>query len=195
MQENQRRPIRSDGQLGIEPLQRRGIELAIILTRHGGIQQQQHEPAHLDADIGRPGQLGKRLIRKCAAELPALVVVPWNCHKRQLERFQQRPQVRIFLLEPAIDEIAADHHEGRARPKGVEMRDAALERRRGVDHLVGALVGPLDMQVGDLRDQEGRSHGASVGRLFVAAASRKLLLQLRPEDRRIAEEVFCNLSL
>jgi len=63
------------------------------------------------------------------------------------------------LFEPAIDEIAGDCHESRPRPKGVEMRDAALQRRRGVDHFIGAFAGPLDVQVRDLRDQDRRGHG------------------------------------
>jgi len=54
MHENQRRPIGSGSEFRIEPLQRLGIEAAIILARHRGIQQQQHEPAYLDAKICRP---------------------------------------------------------------------------------------------------------------------------------------------
>src|SRR6266545_1000939 len=79
--------------------------------------------------------------------------------------------MRVFLLAPAIDEIARDDDELRPWPKSIDIGDAARQRRRGVDLPVGELARRLDVQIGNLRDQQRRAHALSSGSTRMRAGS------------------------
>src|SRR4051794_31619460 len=67
----------------------------------------------------------------------------------------------IFFCIRGVDEVAGDHHKLRPRVQAIQFDDAAVQRSRGVDFSVGKFAWLLDMQIGNLRDENGRPHGLS----------------------------------
>src|SRR5580704_4012556 len=119
-----------------------------------GIQQQQVEPADFDALIERPGW--RRVGRgwKRGAHQLAGIVIAGNAGEGQLQRRQQALQMLIFLRHRRIGQIAGDHHEVGPWPERVQRRHASHQRGCRVDAAVSQRSRRLDVQVGNLRDQD-----------------------------------------
>ena len=96
-----------------------------------------------------------RLAWKCSAHVFARIVIAGNADKRQIQRRQQPLEVFIFLGRRRIGEIAGNHDKIGPRLEFVQRGHAALKRLRGIDASVGERTRRLDMQVGNLRYENG----------------------------------------
>src|SRR5262249_42801334 len=140
----------------IEASGRGSVQQTVRLAGNAGVEEQESEPLERDAEIQGVVGVGVRLLRKGRAQRHAGVVISRDRRERQRERGEQAFEMRVFLWQPAVDQVAGRHDHGRRRLQRIELRDAACQRRRGVDFPVGEFARTLDMQVGDLSDGDGR---------------------------------------
>src|ERR1700730_6932293 len=125
------------------------------LPMNAGIQQHQTEPADFKALIERPGGKRKGGARKRGAHHLPRIVIAGNADERQLQRCQQTLEMVIFFGRGRIGKIARDHHQVGPWYKFVQGRHTALECRRGIDLSIGQRSRRLDVQVGNLGNENG----------------------------------------
>src|SRR6185437_1693606 len=81
-------------------------------------------------------------------------MVARNRSERDFQWREQGQQMIVFLFCGRIDEVTGYHYEVRAWRKAVESLDAACKRRRSIDFSVGPNARALDVQIGNLRDED-----------------------------------------
>ncbi len=171
MQEQQRRARRGDGKRGLEPGERRCVEFAMRRAGHAGIEKQHIEAADGMDGIERAVRLRIAETGKCPAHQRAVVVVTGDGDEGDLQRRKQRLQVFVFFLGWGVAKIAGDHHQIGPRRKAIEFRNAAGQRRRGIDAAIGKRPRLLDVQVGNLGDEDRAVHWPSGNRRIAAGST------------------------
>src|ERR1700676_5116251 len=122
--------------------------------------------------IERTVRLRIMLIRQGSAHQRAIVVIAGNCGKGNFERRKQPDEMIVFLLQRRIYQIAGNHDEVGTRRKPVEFLDAARQRGGGIDMPISEQARRLDVQVGNLCDQQRpRAHDAAPGSKRIAPGS------------------------
>src|SRR5271170_5829832 len=94
-----------------------------------------------------------------------------NHRKWNLERRKQAGKMIVGALRRHVHEIAGDHQVIRAWLEAVDRVDASCERRGGVDVAIREFARRLDVQVGNLRDQDAPAHEAPHGSNRISAGS------------------------
>src|SRR5262249_28070453 len=88
----------------------------------------------------------------------------------------------VFLGRAAVDEIAGADDQRRPGIEPVELRDTALQRARGVDNTVRLFTDRLDVQVGNLRDQQRFAGHAAVSSMSSRTAEGSTRRPIRSPD-------------
>src|SRR5690242_20244479 len=140
-------------------------------ARHARVEQDEIERTDRVQRIERPGRLRVTALgQRCAHQLAA-VVIAGNGGKTNLERREEPVEMLVLLGHRRIGKVTGYHHELWSRPEGIERGDASRKRGRSVDLAIGQHARTLDMQIGNLGDQEGRAHASPFGKSRIAEGS------------------------
>ena len=151
---DERRALGCRGELALEPGQALRAQLAVGLAGHQRVECQDAQGARLDrildeAGMGlRPGSIGEG-----GAEGLARVVIAGNRIDRHWQPVELGADQPVFLLQAAIDEIAADEHEVGCRAEREHRVDGTDEEGPGIDDAVGRASRRSRVEVRELGDQ------------------------------------------
>jgi len=102
------------------------------------------------------------MIGKGGQQVGAIIMVAGHQVIGHGQALQLRAQHGVFVRVAEVHQVTADEHDIRAWLAGVQVLDRAAQRRQGIDHPVTRLAAGLEVQVADLRDDEGRSVGDDI---------------------------------
>ena len=144
-----------------QPVDPFSVEFGAGMSRAGRVEPDDPDAVddtHPAEVIGvRPPEVGER----GTDERPIVVVARQRQHV-DVERGEQITERLVFVGTGVVDEIAGHHDRRRRRHLGIEHRHRISGAPVVVDVQLGVGVPTHDMGVGELRDQDGLGHDASV---------------------------------
>ena len=111
------------------------------------------------------------MIGEDRAQRTAIIVFARDQQIRRGQRVEQPAQTVILLLGALIDQITGRHNKIELGRKRVEVFNAALKVRRGIEPPVGRTANTRDVEIGNLRDNRGWCCGSRAHQRHAAPAS------------------------
>ncbi len=153
----------SAASVAAQPFDARGVDVAVMAARHGGVERNAPHRVRVDAEMQRSVRGQVRLRGEHGADVVAVVVIAGHEAPRQSQRTEYRDGRLILPGPPLVDEVAGDQHELGPAIETMEVSDRGGEQPVRIDDVLVEESARTDVHVGALRNQHGGRVALAVG--------------------------------
>ena len=151
------------GQTRLQPVEPHVAQFTVVPGLDQRVERDQPHRHSLDRVLQEALARQVAMVGERPAQRVAEIVIARDQIDRHGERRQHAPEIGVLRRQAVFDQIAGRQHDIGPGVERVQMRHRAFEETRGVNPAMEQLALALQVHVGNLGDQHGRSSPARSG--------------------------------